>query len=34
MKRDDRKPERLAFLLMLALYGAMVTKTFLFPLIQ
>jgi hypothetical protein len=31
MKSHDKKPERIGFLIMLAGYAAMVTKTFLFP---
>jgi hypothetical protein len=34
MKRDDRRPERVAFLLMLASYGAAMAKTFVLPLVQ
>jgi len=34
MNCNDRKPERLAFLMMLAAYGAIVAKTLLFPFVQ
>jgi hypothetical protein len=34
MKRDDRKPERITFLVMAAAYGAILAKGLLGPLIQ
>ena len=34
MKRDDRKPERITFLVFAVTYGAMLAKAFFGPLMQ